>query len=518
MKYADEEPENMTLYAQCTQKEYTITYNPNWWRWSDLTTTNRIYNNFKWWKSSLSSENSLYPHSSSYTIKDNVTMTAQWEEISYSCGLHHYECGWWVEATNKDTPYNSTKWTWNCGYLDCHECRDGYDDDGNGNCIKNQDGECDYSKTEPACENWVAPHIEADSSNAYWAVTVWTCPAMGNWTAAICGASWRCEWWWTCKAREGVNFCGNVSRAGSDHFDINNKSHCINAGAYGTINPLSVKSRCYIESNVFTYSMDSCKAVAGQGYSYSSCFEWEVDASSYTLTCNIMDDNGNLNVPSSESSCRPIESKKPKCDGSELKIDWECGEKVNTCVAWDFMDIEDDASLIKWVCKWIGSNSTTDSCTKYIPAQSSDGYYQLTWNYINGCDACPWWECDSSQEGWRYTRFKTLGDCEDARLWYWGRLHPSGNESVWCSSCKYHWSSSWWWSSSAMIKNPAVESKCTYSSSLPGLPKTYSSNSDCINDNIWKYWAVVNGVYKSNITSQSQCPTQPCIPCATCSW
>lgn len=151
IKDAEVEPEGKTLTAKCTKINYTLTYDPNGWEWSDWHTSTktvnvcgditledaptREYHNFGWWYTEPEGGNKIGNPWDTIEVTDNITLYAHWTAIAYECGLSLYECEDDVEATNKDDPYDATKWTWNCGTKDCYKCRDWFDDQGWGICV-----------------------------------------------------------------------------------------------------------------------------------------------------------------------------------------------------------------------------------------------------------------------------------------------------------------------------------------------------------------------------------------------
>ena len=203
--------------------------------------------------------------------------------------------------------------SWSTGTIDhCIECEFGFDEvevNGERTCARDQDGECDFSKTnEPACKNWVKADIQTDEGDSQGWVTVWKCEGVGNWKAAICGVKAYCGW--TCKANtSGIasSVCNNLEWNLSTNYDSSDISQCKNAAGYYSSTDHGI-GRCYLEKNVFGGMwLNSCESYRLQWYWYVSCFEWE----NGSAVCEVLDPATSKWNKTSADTCRPIQSKVP---------------------------------------------------------------------------------------------------------------------------------------------------------------------------------------------------------------
>ena len=296
-----------SLTAAATIKKFTLTYNPNWWKWSDWTTSNKIFYNvscgnitlesaptkdyysFLWWYKPGGTV--VWGGWGSYSLTESITLSAGWQEDSYKCKATHYLCEWWVTATNPSDS-NTTKWTWKCGNVDCYECKNGYNDQGEWVCSESdEDWVCNFDNGK--CSAWTYEYInDIGNSTSDIQGKQWRCKWKGNGQSHICMLRWNCKG--SCSADSSASTDCAWMYAGTNA--PKTRTDCYNAGMYVayyrngsywvSTTQVYTKDTCYLNNPVAWYEADKSCSEESMNYNnnptaifgYSrSCMKWTAD-------------------------------------------------------------------------------------------------------------------------------------------------------------------------------------------------------------------------------------------------
>lgn len=164
----------VTMTAQWDNSSYPCTWTvPSWdgylfWSWtytSWYTPTSWTYTSGNPWACEYTCDTSAYEWNGFECLQK-----------SFTCGDVHWNCGWWVEASNQNSS-DASKYIWDCGTTTgCYECKPGYDNDWNGNCVSSQIPKC--SSEFWKCRSWEP----SDQNNNQ----TWKCTLGGNTVSCDC--------------------------------------------------------------------------------------------------------------------------------------------------------------------------------------------------------------------------------------------------------------------------------------------------------------------------------------------